>query len=180
LLKRSVVQGFKYATSGKPKTGTATARRHATQSGASRGSREGFEFEDSIALVLESAGATVIRQPERVGAEGAVKPDVLFWLPGTDPDLFNPVVVEAKAGPMTPARVSDAREQLMQFMQSSGVRTGLLILKEPLPQPAPEFQGLPLLNVFAIDFETFQELVATGRLAEHLRQARNRAAHGLR
>jgi Holliday junction resolvase len=180
LLKRSVLQGFKYAVSPAPRKGTHMPAPQSSQSAGARNTLEGLGFEAAIASVLEKAGAAVIRQPESSGAEEKLRPDVLFWLPGGDPDLVNPVVIEAKAEPMTQVRLSAAQEQLMKFMQSAGVRTGLVIVKEPPPESAPGFRGFPLLNIFTIDFETFRRLLTTGRLAEHLRQERNRAAHGLR
>ena len=80
----------------------------------------------------------------------------------------------------TPAQLSDAEKQLLGFLQQTGVRTGLLIVRGLEQGSATEYRGSPFLNVFRLDFEKFKTLITRGELANYLHQERNRAAHGLR
>jgi hypothetical protein len=60
------------------------------------------------------------------------------------------------------------------------VHTGLIVAGELPAEAQPTLKAMPMLNVFVLDFETFRALLAGGQLAGHLRQERNRAAHGIR
>jgi hypothetical protein len=69
--------------------------------------------------------------------------------------------------------------QVFAFLQQTGARTGLVILRDAVSREVP-VDIRAMLNVFVLGFENFRQLLATGTLADHLRQERNRAAHGLR
>jgi hypothetical protein len=94
--------------------------------------------------------------------------------------LLNPAIVELKGHEQTQVQLRDAEEQLLRFLQQTGVRTGLLIVRGLGEESQADFRGNPLLNIFRLDLERFRDLITRGELASYLHQERNRAAHGLR
>lgn len=71
-------------------------------------------------------------------------------------------------------------DQLTTYLRNTGVRTAMIVAPGIEAEEPKGFRGNPALNVFLIDLERFRQLLRTGQLANHLRQERNRAAHGLR
>jgi hypothetical protein len=142
--------------------------------------RPASQLEAELVSVIEQAGGRTILHPRPEGGTSRFAPDLLFWLPASDADLLNPAVVELKGYPMTPQQLVDAEQQLLQFLQQTGVRTGLIIVPSLGKETRVGFRGSPLLNIFTLDFETFRDFLKSGQLPDHLRQERNRAAHGLR
>jgi hypothetical protein len=137
-------------------------------------------LEGELVTLIEQAGGRTLLHPRPESGARQITPDLLFFLPTADVELLNPAVVELKGQPQTPQQLLAAEEQLLRFLQQTGVRTGLLIVRGLGQEPPTEFRGSPLLNVFRLDFEKFRSLITRGELATYLHLERNRAAHGLR
>jgi len=137
----------------------------------------GHHLEAEIVDLIEQAGGQVLLQnPDTPG----FTPDLLVWFPNRDPELFNPAVIELKTYPLTRARLGKIEDQLTSYLRNTGVRTAIIVAPGIEAEEPKGFRGNPALNVFLIDLERFRQLLRTGQLANHLRQERNRAAHGLR
>ena len=176
LLRRSVRQGLRFSGPG----GSTAALSPGIRKGQPTHSHPNSAFEAELARLIESAGGRVVLQPHSEDPNVNFRPDMLIWLPSGDTDLLSPAVLEAKSAPMAPTGLAETQQQLLVFMQHTGVRTGLIIVSEiPLHRQA-DVGGTPLLNIFVLDYETFRGLLAEGRLVDHLRRERNRAAHGIR
>jgi Nucleoside 2-deoxyribosyltransferase len=142
------------------------------------GHREGgLSLQAEIVDLIEQAGGQVLLQnPDAAG----FRPDLLVWFPEQDPELFNPAVIELKNRPLSATRLTKIENQLVQFLENTGVRIGMIVAPEVEAERPTGFRGSPAVNVFFINVERFRELLRTGQLADHLRRERNRAAHGLR
>jgi hypothetical protein len=138
------------------------------------------QLEAELVSLIEQAGGRTLLHPRPQGGTDKFAPDLLFWLPTSDAELLNPAVVELKGYPTTPPQLVATEQQLLQFLRQTGVRTGLIIVPSLGKESRLDFRGSPLLNIFRLDFETFRDLLKSGQLPAHLRQERNRAAHGLR
>jgi hypothetical protein len=178
LLNRSIQRGFRYPVSlgrkrGSPQVGFGKPVVH--------GRRPSDELEAEVVHLIEDAGGRVLLQPNRgERAETKFAPDVLFWLPTPDAELLNPAVLEFKNYQLTPSKLRELEQQLFAYLQDTGVRTGLIVGRNVGDKPPIGFRGSPALNVFCLDYEEFRQLLKSRQLANHLRQERNRAAHGLR
>ncbi|RWN98189.1 hypothetical protein [Mesorhizobium sp.] len=97
---------------------------------------------------------------------------MLIWLPEEDADLFDPAVVEIKRR-ISPSNVRKVEEQLVRFMQHSGVRCGFLLTEE---EPPKKTALSPF--VFWLSIADFVALTTDRRLGQYIRNLRNHAAHG--
>jgi|HubBroStandDraft_6_1064221.scaffolds.fasta_scaffold02200_2 hypothetical protein len=181
LLIRSSRQGPRYPVSGQTgKTSIGQFPDLGLRSSVKYDSKPESALEGELVTLIERAGGRTLLHPRLGGESRQFTPDVLFWLPTEDIELLNPAVVELKGHLLTSQQLIAAEDQLLQFLQQTGVRTGLLIVRGLGLEARGEFRGNPLLNIFRLDFEKFRSLVTQGELASYLRQERNRAAHGLR
>lgn len=181
LLFRSSRHGPRYPVSGQSRTASAVSpQAFGLRSNVLHDLQPANPLEAELVSLIEQAGGRTLFHPRPEGATRKFAPDLLFWLPASDAELLNPAVVEVKGYPITPQQLVHAEEQLLRFLQQTGVRTGLIIVRGLGQEPRVDFRGSPLLNVFRLDFERFRDLLRTGQLPNHLRQERNRAAHGLR
>jgi hypothetical protein len=181
LLIRSSRQGPRYPSSGQSgKSSVAPLKDFGLHSSVRYDSKPESALEGELVVLIEQAGGRTLLHPRLEGQAHQFTPDVLFWLPIADVELLNPAVIELKGHVQTLAQLSDAEQQLLGFLQQTGVRTGLLIVRGLGQESGTEFRGSPFLNVFRLDFEKFRTLITRGELASYLHQERNRAAHGLR
>jgi len=181
LLIRSSRQGPRYPVSGQPRTSSLTSLRElGLRSSVRYDSKPESALEGELVALIEQAGGRTLLHPRLEGEAQQFTPDVLFWLPTADVELLNPAVIELKGHALTSAQLLDAEKQLLGFLQQTGVRTGLLIVRGLGQESGTEFRGSPFLNVFRLDFEKFRKLITQRALATYLHQERNRAAHGLR
>lgn len=181
LLIRSSLHGPRYPVTGQSRTGSAALpQAFGLRSSVLHDLKPAGPLEAELVSLIEQAGGRTLLHPRPEGEPRKFAPDLLFWLPSSDAELLNPAVVEVKGSPITQQQLADAEEQLLRFLQQTGVRTGLIIAPGLGQEPQVDFRGSPLLNVFRMNFETFRDLLTTGQLPNHLRQERNRAAHGLR
>ena len=177
LLQRSIGQGFRYSVS---RPGAVPSTFSVSQpKGKPSQSHPGSDFEAELVRLIENAGGKAIPQPRPEDPNVKARPDILFWLPG-DAELLNPAIIEAKSGHLTTGRLEEAKAQTLRFLQQTGVRTGLIVARELPAETQSAFKAMPMLNIFVLDFKTFRALLVGGQLASHLRQERNRAAHGIR
>lgn len=137
-------------------------------------------LEAEVVRLIEEAGGRVLLHPRPEDSPDKFAPDALFWLPSRDAELLNPAVVEIKSAPMTAHQLDETEQRMLGFLQHTGVRTGLIVARIIHPRALADFRSSPLLNVFVLEFERFRELLKSDELVDHLRQERNRAAHGLR
>lgn len=181
LMMRSVAQGYRYNVSASQKS-----RRAKSSSGTdvahieAKGPVVASAFESEVLALIERAGGTVVRQPRTHVEVTKFIPDALVWLPTTDPELLNPAVIEVRTFLSLGKAPGELEQRMLAFLQQTGVRTGLIIVRDLQRQAIAEVQGGPLLNIFTLEFEKFRHLLTTGELVNYLRQERNRAAHGLR
>jgi hypothetical protein len=130
------------------------------------------QLEEEVFRVVEENGGSVIAQPQfEVGAR--YRPDMLVWLGAQEPELLDPAVVEVKRR-VQRSEMRKVEEQLLSFMSVTGVRTGLIITSDQIPERSQ--QSWP--NLFWLEFHHFEELVRTSRLGPYLRDVRNRFVHG--
>jgi len=181
LLMRTSRRGSRYPSSSQTRS-TATFSRGDPSIGKSAAKEQlpASALEAEIANLIEQAGGQVLLHPRPEGSAQSFRPDLLFWLPTRDAELLNPAVIELKSAPLTQSKLHETANQLFVFLQNTGVRTALLVGRGLGAQETIGFRGSPSQTVFFLDVETFRQLLRSGRLAEHLRQERNRAAHGLR
>jgi len=181
LLIRRSRQGVRYPLSGQSGTSSvASLRDFGLRSSVRYDSKPESALEGELVALIEQAGGRTLLHPRPEGEVRQFTPDMLFWLPAADVELLNPAVVEVKGHVLTSAQLLDAEKQLLGFLQQTGVRTGLLIVRGLGHESGTEFRGTPFLNVFRLDFEKFRDLIRQGELAGYLHHERNRAAHGLR
>ena len=128
---------------------------------------EKFVF-DEILL----AGGTAIAEP---GSNAdAVTPDLVMWLPKQEPVLLDPAMIEIKV--KATAQIARMVERsLLPLIQTSGMGSALLLTQE---MPTSTFRPTAP-NFFWLSIEQFVELLRSGKLGRHLRELRNRAAHGM-
>ena len=177
LLQRSIEQGFRYSVA-RPGVAPPSTFSAWQQKGKPR-PHPGSEFEAELVRLIEDAGGQALPQPRAESTTHVARPDILFWLPG-DAELLNPAIIEAKSGHLTAARLEEAKQQILTFLQQTGVRTGLIVARELPAETQAASKAMPMLNVFVLSFEDFRALLANGQLGNHLRDERNRAAHGIR
>ncbi|MGJ4925591.1 hypothetical protein ACQR1I_09735 [Bradyrhizobium sp. HKCCYLS2038] len=131
-------------------------------------------LEKEVFELIIQAGGTAIAQPQAEQSEG-YRPDLLVWLGSYDPELLDPAVIEVK-GRVDPKDVRSIEERLLNFMNVSGVRTGLVITSEAFLRRSQPIWP----NLFWLDLSTFSALLRSSQLGSHLREMRNRAIHGVR
>lgn len=182
LLMQSVKKGLRRRTpswqaprSTKTPTDTIRPRKPLTEPKYTESS-----LEAEIANLITRAGGQVILHPHLEAPSGKFIPDILFWLPAGDAELLNPAVVEIKAGRLHKPYLDQTQQQLIEFMQEAGVRTGLIVGRGLTPDAPRGFRGSPALNIFFLDLDEFQNLLRSSQLGDRLREERNRAVHGLR
>ncbi len=129
------------------------------------------ELEKRVYDSIIQAGGSAIVEPGNDA--GPVAPDLLMWLPQQEPSLLDPAVIEVSAAGTMQA-VRHAERQLLSFMQSGGVQSAILLTEE---EAAPRFRSVAP-NFFWLSIDQFEWLVRQQRLGMHLRDMRNRAAHG--
>jgi hypothetical protein len=129
-----------------------------------------------VDLIEQSGGQVLLQSPDAK----LFTPDLLVWFPEQRSDLINPAVIELKGHRLSLQELGQLEDQLVAFLEGAGVRTGVIVAPNVEDERPTGFRGNPAMNVFFIDLDRFRQLLRTGRLAEHLRQERNRAAHGLR
>lgn len=123
--------------------------------------------------VIQAGGSAILEPGGDVSAR--FRPDLLAWLGNLDAELLDPVVIEVRvrADPKSARRVE---EQLLSFMQRSRIRTGLVLTAEIPPKLSQQISP----NVLWMAIDEFEDLARNGRLGGHVREVRNRIAHGSR
>lgn len=129
-------------------------------------------LERRIFDAVQMAGGSAIVEPANQDAK--MRPDLLIWLAAQEPQLLDPAVIEVKRV-ASPAIARAVEDQLLQFMAVAGIKAGFL-LTEGEPPPSFRFRAP---NIFWLSIDHFVTLTANGRLGWHVRELRNRAAHGL-
>ncbi len=120
---------------------------------------------------VREAGGSAIVEPETNGSSG--RPDLLIWLSSEDPDLLDPAVIEIK-GQLRSSDARRAEQQLLGFMQAAGVRCGFLLTEQGPPEKHRPISPY----IFWLSIDHFVALTRDRRLGQHIRDLRNRAAHG--
>ena len=124
-------------------------------------------------LIVKAGGSAILEPGSNVPQR--YRPDLLVWLGSQEPELLDPAVIEVKRR-VERGKIHLIEDQLLGFMGSSGVRTGIIITSEPVPERSqPRWP-----TVFWLDLQTFRELLQSSRLGPYLRESRNRAVHGVR
>jgi hypothetical protein len=121
-----------------------------------------------------SAGGSAVVEPTH-GSDSRFRPDLLAWLGNIDAELLDPVVIEVR----TRADANSARQlekQLLSFMQSTRVRTALVLTADIPPERDQQLSA----SVLWLTISKFEELTRTGGLGPHVRDNRNRILHGAR
>jgi hypothetical protein len=131
-------------------------------------------LEREIFDLIQRTGGSVVAQPE-MDQSVRYRPDLLIWLGSQEPELLDPAVIEVK-GRDDPRSIRSIEEQLLGFMNTTGVRTGLIITSERVAERAQPTWP----TIFWLDLPTFRELLESSRLGPYLRELRNRAMHGVR
>jgi hypothetical protein len=131
-------------------------------------------LEREIFDLIQRTGGSAIAQPE-TDQSVRYRPDLLIWLGSQEPELLDPAVIEVK-GRVDPQSIRSIEEQLLGFMNRTGVQTGLVITSEPVPERAHPIWP----TIFWLDLPTFRGLLESSRLGPYLRELRNRATHGVR
>jgi hypothetical protein len=131
-------------------------------------------LEREIFELIQRTGGSAIAEP-RTDPSGRYRPDLLFWLGSQEPELLDPAVIEVK-GSVRPGSIRAIEEELLGFMNRTGVRTGLVITAEPVPKRTQPIWP----TIFWLDLPKFRELLESSRLGPYLRDLRNRAIHGVR
>ncbi|RWB20396.1 MAG: hypothetical protein EOQ40_15120 [Mesorhizobium sp.] len=129
------------------------------------------ELEARVYDAVIEAGGSAIVEPRTDDISG--RPDLLIWLSSEDAELLDPAVIEIKSG-LASADARRAEQQLLEFMQAAGVRSGFLLTQ----QEPPEKRRLVSPYVFWLSVDHFVALTRDHRLGEYLRNLRNRLAHG--
>lgn len=132
------------------------------------------DMEREIFDLIQRSGGSAIAQPE-TGESVRYRPDLLIWLGSQEPELLDPAVIEVKER-VDPSSVRSVEERLLGFMNTTGVRTALVITPNPILERAQPLWP----TIFWLDLPTFRELLLSSRLGPHLRELRNRAMHGVR
>jgi hypothetical protein len=135
--------------------------------------RESRLEQEVFDLIQQAGGSAVVEL--RTGAPERYRPDLLVWLGSQEPELLDPAVIEVK-GRVERGTIRSIEERLLGFMGTSGVRTGLVITSEVVPERSQP--AWP--NIFWLDLQTFRDLLQSSRLGPYLRESRNRAVHGVR
>lgn len=133
---------------------------------------EGATLERFVFGEILLAGGTAIAEP-RSNAETAA-PDLVMWLPTQEPVLLDPAMIEVKAK-ATAQVARNVERKLLPLIQAGGMGSALLLTQE---MPASTFRPTAP-HFFWLSIEQFVELIRSGQLGRHLRELRNRAAHGM-
>lgn len=131
-------------------------------------------LEQEVFDLIQQAGGSAVVQPDSNTPE-RYRPDLLVWLRSQDAELLDPAVIEVK-GRVSRGTIRSIEERLLGFMGTSGVRTGLVITSEAVPERSQP--AWP--TIFWLDLQTFRELLRSSQLGPYLRESRNRAVHGAR
>jgi hypothetical protein len=135
----------------------------------------GSALEQAVAAAITRSGGRVTI-PSRVGHERA--PDLLMWMSHLDSELFNPAAIEV-VGTVKVPELSRLHMQFASFLQTSGVRCGLIVVNSVLGEK--ELQRLtPIPWIFTITLAEFKARLGSGDLGRWARHERNRLAHGVR
>jgi hypothetical protein len=131
-------------------------------------------LEQEVFNLIQKVGGSAVVQPDSDGPE-RYRPDLLVWLGSQEPELLDPAVIEVK-GRVERGAIRSIEERLLGFMGTSGVRTGLVITSQAVPERSQP--AWP--TIFWLDLDTFRDLLQSSRLGAYLRDSRNRAVHGVR
>lgn len=130
------------------------------------------QLEALVYATITEIGGSAIAEPQ--DRDSGIRPDLLMWLGSQDAELFDPAVIEIKGRSLNASTAKLAEQQLLAFMQVSGVRCGFLLTEQEPPQKRR--QRSPF--VFWMSIDKFISLARNGNLGHHVRGLRNRAAHG--
>lgn len=120
--------------------------------------------------IIEVGGSAIVEPGDE---KSGTRPDLLMWLGSQDPELFDPAVIEIKSR-VDASGARRAEQQLLQFMQSAGVGCGILLTEQEPPQKRRPLSPY----IFWLSVDHFVVLARNGKLGQHIRSLRNRAAHG--
>jgi hypothetical protein len=135
-------------------------------------------LEDLVVRILRSAGGTSSWEPGTTELEPAGRDrgvDIAAWLPALEPTLSNPVLIQVKAGALSPNVVRQAARRFGSTIRGSELallvywdRTGKTI--DPVDAPFP---------ILCMSVEGLARRVEEGTLISYLIARRNAAAHGI-
>jgi len=135
----------------------------------------GSALEQSVAAAIVRSGGRVT-VPLRVEHERT--PDLLMWIPELESELFNPAAIEV-VGNATTSNLAALQLQFASFLQSSGVRCGLIVVNSISREK--ELQRLaPMPWIFTLTLHDFKAKLNSGDLGRWAKRERNRLAHGVR
>jgi len=127
---------------------------------------------DHLTSYLRATGADVVERPHS-GIDYAI--DLAASIPGEEQSL-GPLLVEVKSGRLKSVTLETAQEQLSEYVLRSRSGLGLLIYDEAPANPRPR-RSAPL--VFALGVDELLTQLEQAPLGSILKQARNRAVHGM-
>jgi hypothetical protein len=132
------------------------------------------ELEDRAYNIVEACGGRAIAQPSD-SVRAKYRPDLLAWLGHQDAELLDPTVIEIRRR-VYPKDMRQIEEQLLVFMQATGIRTAFVLTAESPPQV--ERQLSPYIYWLTLD--EFEALARQSKLGTYVRETRNRVMHGAR
>lgn len=129
-------------------------------------------LEARVYETITEIGGSALAQPQ--DEDSRIRPDLLMWLGSQDAELFDPAVIEIKGRLLDVSAAKRAEQQLLEFMQVSGVRCGFLLTESEPPQKRRQTSPY----VFWMSIDKFIAVARTGDLGHHVRSLRKRAVHG--
>jgi len=131
------------------------------------------EFEQRTAKLLVGAGF-IVSWPAEQRVKGA---DFAVWIDEVQHSLGNPLLVDVRAGTLSPQRIREAAAELRTYVSKTHGFSGLLVYWDKRNKEFPALTGeWPL--IFQISGAKLTEFVREGRLPEELVRLRNAAVHG--
>jgi hypothetical protein len=132
-----------------------------------------LELERQTADLLKRAGF-IVSEPTERRDQGA---DFAIWIDELEHSLGNPLLVEVKAGDLSPGRLREAASQLRHYVSKTHGRCALLIYWDRINRefpPAPSEWPL----ILQLSGASLTTLVSRGKLIQELVRLRNAAVHG--
>ncbi len=132
-----------------------------------------------IRLALEKSGYTIIANNPLIGhGKNVGHPDLIVWSDEFGPWIGTPLIIEVKSSFRKQINWSEAAQQVLEYLQLSQTRSGLVLYTSTQTFPNNIVSQFPP-NIFFLSVHQLFTAMRTKSFAEIMVDLRNRRVHGI-
>lgn len=137
------------------------------------------EITQLVMLALEKSGYTIVANNPLIGhGKSAGHPDLVVWSDEFGPWIGTPLIIEIKNYFRQRRNWSEAAQQVLEYLQLSQTRSGLVLYTSTQALPSNVSSQFPP-NIFFLSIHQLFAAMRTKSFAEIMVDLRNRRVHGI-